>query len=370
MTEKAKSRAALSSGQVIFSICSIISLALTFICSDVVLESMKRGMRLCISTVLPSLFPFAVLSELTVRSGAADGVARLFGGVFEKLFGIRREGAIALVLGLFCGFPIGSRSAISLYERGKLSRGELERLLCFCNGPSPAFLVNAIGVSLFGSREFGLLLLVAELISCFAVGILFRWLFGKNSELDFGASSDLCERRIGVCEHITRAVSESAKSMISVCAFIIFFSAIGGVFEFCLVSLGVSKEALSALMGFLELTGGALAVSKLEPPLSCLLVASVVGWSGMSVHFQLISICGEHKIRLGRYFCAKLCRAAIDVAVVAVGMRVIGEEIVISGGAAESFLYGGRPSVLGALSLLLFAIGALGIWQREKARKK
>ena len=370
MTEKAKSRTSLSQGQVIFSICSIIALALSFVCSDALLESMKRGMQLCVTTVLPSLFPFAVLSELTVRSGAADGVARLFGKAFEKLFGIRREGAIALVLGLLCGFPIGTRSAISLYERGKLSRGELERLLCFCNGPSPAFLVGAVGVSLFGSREFGILLLVAELVSCLAVGILLRWLFGKDGELSLGACVNPCPRRLGACENITLAVSESAKSMISVCAFIIFFSAFGGVIRACLDTLRVPDGAMALVMGALELTGGALAVSELEPPLSCLLCAAVVGWSGLSVHFQLISICGEHKIRLGRYFCAKLCRAAIDVAVVAAGMRIFDGKIVISEGAAESFLHSGRPSALGIFSLFLFAIGAFSLCRREKVRKK
>jgi hypothetical protein len=94
-----------------------------------------------------------------------------------------------------------------------------------------------------------------------------------------------------------------------------------------------------------------------------------VGWSGLSVHFQFISICGEHKIRLGRYFCSKLCRAAIDVAVVAVGMKLFGERISFCEGTAESFLQSGRTSALGALSLLLFAIGALSLWRRERVKK-
>jgi hypothetical protein len=94
-----------------------------------------------------------------------------------------------------------------------------------------------------------------------------------------------------------------------------------------------------------------------------------VGWSGLSVHFQFISICGEHKIRLGRYFCSKLCRAAIDAAVVAVGMKLFGARISFGEGTAESFLQSGRPSALGALSLLLFLFGALSLWRRERVKK-
>lgn len=370
MTEKRKSKKAeLEPGQAVFSVCSALALLLAFVCSDEVLEAMKSGMRLCVTAVIPSLFPFSVLCELTVRSGAADCAARLFGGVFESIFGIRREGAVALLLGLLCGFPIGTRAAISLYEGGRIDKDELERLLCFCNGPSPAFLVSAVGSSLFGSRELGILLLFAELISCVAVGVILRWLFGGGRR-EAREARPFCRGKVSVIEHITLSVSESARSMISVCAFIIFFSAFGGVIRACLDTLRVPEGAMALVMGALELTGGALAVSELEPPLSCLLVAAVVGWSGMSVHFQFISICREHRIRLSRYFCAKLCRAAIDVAVVAVGLRIFDGKIVISEGAAESFLHSGRPSALGVFSLFLFAIGALGLCRRGKVQKK
>ena len=366
MTENIKSK--LSAGQVIFSLCALASLALAFIFSEVLLESMKRGMKLCISSVIPSLFPFAVLSELTVRSGTADGIARLLGGAFERLFGVRREGAIALILGIICGFPIGTRSALSLYERGSLSRDELERLLCFCNGPSPAFLIGGIGTSLFGSRELGILLFAAELISCFAVGILLRWLFCAKGERERAENQARSRARASIPEQITLAVSESARSMILVCAFIIFFCAFGGVLGELLVSFGAPRCVEAMLMGTLELTSGALSASRLQSPLSCLLAAACVGWSGLSVHFQFISICGEHKIRLGRYFCSKLCRAAIDAAVVAVGMKLFGTRISFCEGTAESFLQSGRPSALGALSLLLFAIGALSLWRRESEK--
>ena len=369
MTEKIKSkRGACVSGEVLFSLCSIAVLLLAFAFSGEVLEAMKRGMKLCVSTVIPSLFPFSVLCELTARSGAADGIARIFGGVFEKLFGIRRVGALALILGVSCGFPIGTRCAISLYERGRIDHDELERLLCFCNGPSPAFLIGGIGASMFGSREFGIMLFVSELISCVAVGVLFRWLGGKRMG---GERLVACtnEKRLGIAEHITLAVSESAKSMILVCAFIIFFSAFGGIVGKCLLSFGASRSVSALVLGILELTGGALAASELAPPASCLLVAAIVGWSGLSVHFQFVSICSEHKIRLGHYFAARICRAAIDCALVALGLRLFSDRITIHSGAAESFLVSGEIDLFGTVGIFAFVLGVLNLRGEIKRRK-
>ena len=40
--------------------------------ADAAVEYMGRGLTLCARTVIPSLFPFMVLSELLVSSGAGE----------------------------------------------------------------------------------------------------------------------------------------------------------------------------------------------------------------------------------------------------------------------------------------------------------
>ena len=59
--KKSKSRA-----EVLLCIMSAVALSLTFIYSDVVISAMSDGMKLCTGTVIPSLFPFMVFSELFV----------------------------------------------------------------------------------------------------------------------------------------------------------------------------------------------------------------------------------------------------------------------------------------------------------------
>ena len=94
-------------------------------------EAVRTALSLCAKTVIPSLFPFMVISELIASLGIARWAGKIFSKPFHALFGINGSGASALILGILCGFPIGAKCAVSLYGSGQLSKEQTERLLCF-----------------------------------------------------------------------------------------------------------------------------------------------------------------------------------------------------------------------------------------------
>ena len=353
----------LSAGQIAFCLMSATVLVLTFLRSEVVISSMSDGMKICAKTIIPALFPFMVLSELLVSSGAADIVARALGGVFQRLFGIRREGSIALIMGVICGFPIGAKSALSLYQGGKISRSELEHLLCFCNGPSSAFLISAVGISLFGSRQFGILLYAADTVSAIAIGVAARVFFKHKSP----CSPSCTPPKQSSCEYQTptkitvRAISSSAVSMLSVCAFITFFSAMIGMIRSYAQSLGIRGSALSLILGAFEMTSGIATSSSLEPLDAAICSAAIVGWSGLSVHFQLMGIFVETKISFCAYFISKALRAFLNVIWVVIGLEVWSESIVLFPSSSPSFLNSHVTHPIHVISLATFCAAVICI---------
>ena len=113
--------------------------------------AMKDGLKLCANVIVPSLFPFFVLSSLVVELGMSRYLGRLLEPVMAPLFRVNGSCATALALGFVGGYPVGARTAISLYENGQCSKTEAERMLAFCNNCGPAFILGVVGTGIFGS---------------------------------------------------------------------------------------------------------------------------------------------------------------------------------------------------------------------------
>jgi nucleoside recognition membrane protein YjiH len=108
-------------------------------------DGAREGLALCLDIIVPSLFPFFVLSALLIELGLADCLGRALERVMRPVFNLPGICGTAVVLGFLGGYPVGARTAIALYKKGLSSRSETERLLSFCNNSGPAFILGAGG---------------------------------------------------------------------------------------------------------------------------------------------------------------------------------------------------------------------------------
>ena len=287
-----------------------------------VIEAMRRGLQRCAITVIPSIFPFLVASELLVQSGVGERLPKALLAPFRRLFGLSRGGAISLIMGVVCGFPVGMRTAASYVRQGEISHAEQERLLCFANVPSAAFLTNAVGRSLYGSAIFGRILLLLSLLSAMIVGVLFRVLFDRNPRYKRRVETEapackpvLWTHRYGM---LGEAMSTAATGMLNVVATVLFFGAVLGA----LTSIPVFQSDAGLLPVFrvgvvslFEITGGVCEAAQLwtaaGAALPFVLGAGCVGWAGFSVHFQLLAACEGVPTHVGRFFLARALQAGI-----------------------------------------------------------
>ncbi len=312
-----------SFGQVGFCLMSTFCFVLVLRNSDAAIEYMGRGLTLCARTVIPSLFPFMVISELLVSSGAGEAFGRLFSRIMRRVFGLSGAGVSAVFLGSMCGFPVGARTAASLLDRNMISKAECEHLLTFTNNPSSAFLITAVGVSLFGNRRLGVILYATVLGTSFLVGFLARFFLRGKGQPDPHPHYPSGLHPGGV-EMFTNAVSGAATGMLTVCAYVIFFSAITGALG-CMVNSGgkgLGEVGYTLLSGFLEMTGGiseASGLSAREPAI--VLTAAMAGWSGLSVHCQVMTLCAGRGLSFRPYLLAKAAQGILCAAVMTVILR-------------------------------------------------
>jgi sporulation integral membrane protein YlbJ len=292
----------LSHTRILFGGMALIMAVLLLRNAEATMEHVHRGMLICARTMIPSLFPFMVVSELIVKSGAGELIARWPARLLGPMLKLSRQGVCALLLGWLCGFPIGSRAAADYYRAGAIDAREFSTIVCCCNVPSSAFLVSAVGVSLFGDAALGRCLLLLAIASSLTVGLLLRWLLPKEQgrPIPSGSSRTVVLR---ASQLLPSAVASAASSMLNVCATVLLFSALVGTLTGSLDALALSPTVRTAIYGVLELSTGVCAASALSSPVTAaVLCAVMVGWAGLSVHCQILAVCDGCPIAMGAFW--------------------------------------------------------------------
>ena len=301
---------------VIICLCSFAALTL---CSGQVIQSCRYAVELCLSLILPSLFPFFVLSVLLNRLGLPGYLGRLLTPLASRVYGVTGAGASALLIGLTGGYPLGAAYIADMERSGAITAREGERLLAFCNNSGPAFIIGAVGAGAFGSGKAGLLLYLCHVLSAMLTGLFFR-------------QKDYCREipplqldTVYISQALPEAVKQAMGALLNVCGFVMCFTVLvglldaGGAFSLLCGQLSAAFElelqfTHAALTGVLELGSAAGALRGLSPtPLNMALAAGILGWGGISVHFQTLAVLAGSKIKGALHFAGRLISASIGM---------------------------------------------------------
>lgn len=302
--------------------------ALLFFFPEAGVEAARQGVSLCLDLMIPSLFPFFVLSSLLISTGVAGLCARALGPIMRPLFGVSGTGAIPLLLGAVGGYPAGARILAQLVERGECTVAEARRLSLFCNNCGPAFLISVAGVGVFGSKQAGFLLLWANLISALLLGLALRLFKGRLPPI----SSPIGKQSLtALPEVLPDCVSSSFSAVLGVCAYVILFSVFtaladcSGLLPLCVRGLSTifpgqyaAGLCRSLLIGLGEISTGTAALSDaVASPLALPLAAFLLGWGGLSVHCQSLAFWRMAQVRPGSCLKAKLAQGLLSAGLTA-----------------------------------------------------
>ena len=335
----------------------------------------RDGLALCGNVIIPSLFPFFVLSSLVVELGMSRYLGRLLEGVMAPLFRVGGACSSALALGFVGGYPVGARTAIALYENGQCSKTEAERLLAFCNNSGPAFILGVVGTGIFASSRAGLLLYLAHIAASLCVGLLFRFYRpgegprpGRHAAPQFQAASF----PVAFTHSITGALS----STLNICAFVLFFTVLirmlflSGVMG--ALAGGCGRSALppgagsgsgpsGCITGLLELSSGVSSLTGAGTVTGRLSMAAfMLGWAGLSVHCQVLAFLGDSGLSLRTYLTGKLLHGGLSALFTALLVRRFPLEAPVSSYLAEQVE--GIASLDFQRALTISTAAAWGVW--------
>lgn len=368
---------------VLWTVLAAAALALVTLPEEA-MEAAREGLRLCGELVVPSLFPFFILSSLMVDLGLASALGRVMGRWMSPLFGVRGAGASALVLGLIGGYPVGARTALALYQSGQCTREEAERLLCFCNNSGPAFILGVAGAGVFRSTAVGLLLYGVHIAAALAVGVLFRLFCPRRTE-ENGAAPSAAVSAVGAAEAFTSAVQGAVTSSLNICGFVVCFRVLlrllteTGVLTLLARSvaalpapLGLEESwAVRLLAGLLELSTGIAALAGQGGLTGRVVLASfLLGWGGLSVHCQTAALLKGSGLRTAGGWIGKLLHGLLSVLLSALACRVVFREPLVEAFAPAADALTELPNLWpGSLTLTLAAVAAALLFLRKTVKK-
>lgn len=311
-------------------ICFCIFTMLLIVFSKENLLAAKSGLSLWANSVVPSLFPFFIATELLLHTNIINFLGNMLTKIMKPLFNVPGEGAFALIMGIISGYPTGAKIVSDFKEKKICTTEECERLLAFTNNSGPLFIVGTVGASFFGDTKTGILLLFTHILSCLTVGIIFRfWKYRGEKNYRNYKTKNTTVNFCNLGEVIGDSIRSAANTVVMIGGFVVLFSVINSMLDnshfFDIISIffstifnvfGINTGFIEGFFaGIIELTNGLSQICSIPTKnISTIIIlcSFLLGFGGISVMLQVLSITSKNKISIKPYILGKLLHGTIS----------------------------------------------------------
>ena len=322
--------------RIVVAVCTVVIGGLFLIFGADISAGIRSGISVCGEVVIPSLFPFMILAEFVALSGASDTLSKPISPFTRWLFGLPKVTAAPILLSFISGYPVGASLARRLYDSGKISRSDAEKMLTFTVNSSPAMLIFAVGMGMLGGKEYGYLLYIVHILASVFNGILFSRIIlnsGANRRVEkvnlptfnaqntiqtigqksaYGITKKDDTPHYNIADAFVTATADASVSMLKICGCVILFAGIVA---------SIKSARILALI--LEVTVGC----KVAVNYGIKAISAVVGFGGISVIMQVMTV-SKGLIRPWILIFSRLTHAAISYGLCSVAISLLPEKTV------------------------------------------
>ncbi len=263
------------------------------------LEASKTGLLLWFDTVLPTLLPFLILSQLILKTSLVDVLQKVSGPVFRRLFHCSDYGVFCFLCGLLCGYPVGARLIALQIKENNLNIQEGQFLLSFCNNISPMFCISYGIFYAIGTSK------ILPYIFCIYGSALLFGIFTRSANSPANGTKKQTSSTENIFQFIDVCIIDSFTILIKLCAYLILFTIISkGLLLFVPERYTYAAPVITS---FLEITGGLSCISKLPSGYvrSAFAVAAMT-FGGLCCIFQTNSVIADTGLSLKKYILHKV----------------------------------------------------------------
>lgn len=273
-----------------------------------------NGVFLCIQVLIPSLFPFIILSAFIAKSGIAATAPKFLSFIMGRVFGLSGNCALVLLLTLIGGYPVGAATIKSLYKEGLISDRAAKRMALFCVASGPGFLVTYIGAAMTRNTKLGYILLASQTVTVVLLGLLARYTV-KCEEINAPAAKKTKAANKSIKAALVHSVESSIKACSKMCALVVIFGAIAEVY----ITLCKGNPSLLWLTALLEITNGTKILCSGYPTV---LISAVCGFGGLCVHFQVFSELDKIDFSKSLFYIFRLLQGILNAGITYILLKI------------------------------------------------
>lgn len=331
-----------------------VATAFLLIYPQAVATGISRGLSVCATVVIPSLFPFMLLSGVLADSPLCRHPGKVSAWIAGRLFGLPPCCAPVILLSMVGGYPSGMLAVARLYRQGQIQQDEVKRMSLFCIGAGPGFVINTVGVGLLGSSSAGILLYAAQTIVALGIGILLGR--GHRQQHKRPPALDTAPRSAHAI------IVDTCGALITLCGYVSLAAMVLSVMQAIGLSRWGGSTLSTVLAAILEVSCGCVALAGM--PRTPLWLSLALGWGGLSVQGQIAAALPEERLLTTRFFGFRILQGVLSAGVSAGLFALFPVRIHTAVGTPQALPY--SVSVQGSVMLLCLCFLAMLCFSEKK----
>lgn len=278
----------------------------------------KQALSLWALQLVPSLFPFMILSTLFLKAVSAFFLISprknlLF---LRKLTGLSVYGFIIFLFGQTCGYPIGAKLIADAYQDRKIERSEADYLMTISNQSSPIFLYYYVSSYALSDKISGLKLIVLFLFGTFFTSLCTRFLYPTVPNIlpskHRTTYMKQAKEKQSIFVLLDQSISESSLTMLKIGGYIILFSILS---DMLLHHTFLSRTFSMLLVSALEISNGLFLLKNhfALHPSYLILVIALTSFGGLCTLAQIKGMLVGTSLSIKPYIIGKIIHVIFTV---------------------------------------------------------
>lgn len=260
---------------------------------------------------MPSLFMFILFTNIILELDIKSGLKRLFKKNYTIVY--------IATIGMFCGYPMGAKAVMKHLDTKEISFDDAMFLMSFANNANPIYIISTIGIATLENIYLGFILAISHYLSSIIICIYYY--FHKDiiheTKTNLKSKDNISNKKLHktIFDILSTSIKATYFTLSQILAYIIIFSVLSQDLRIILNKINVPNNLIYIVEAMLESTSGIAKIAlnfNAANTITIAIISFILGFSGISIIFQIYSCIYTAKIPIKHILKYKLIQGILS----------------------------------------------------------